>query len=383
MEPTPAVRLKCDGIKAFLQQRNEPNLQRWDGHAMTLETGVLAIDVGSGTQDILVWSPEVPMENCPKMILPSATTIMARQIREATQNRLPVFLHGKTMGGGPCTSAVRRHLEAGLEVFALPEAARTFHDNLEKVARMGVRIVEERPRVRHLQELETGDVHLKNIAGALALFRVSLPDTVAVAVQDHGFSPEESNRAFRFQQWTRLLQSGEGLESLLFMHPPAHLTRMRAVAEAVSGAWVTDTGPPAILGALLDPWVKERKQQGVTIVNIGNEHTVAALVRGEKIWGIYEHHTALLDPEKLSVHLDRFRKGNLSNQEVFDDMGHGCHALPGTSDRGPFEHLSITGPNRERFAALGGQMAAPYGDMMLTGCFGLVEALRRRMESRD
>jgi hypothetical protein len=28
-------------------------------------------------------------------------------------------------------------------------------------------------------------------------------------------------------------------------------------------------------------------------------------------------------------------------------------------------------------------MAAPYGDMMLTGCFGLVEALRRRLESGD
>jgi uncharacterized protein (DUF1786 family) len=90
-----------------------------------------------------------------------------------------------------------------------------------------------------------------------------------------------------------------------------------------------------------------------------------------------------LDEDKLSVHLDRFRKGYLSNQEVFDDMGHGCHTLPGARDRGSFEHLSITGPNRERFAPLGGHMAAPYGDMMLTGCFGLVEALRRRMESRD
>jgi uncharacterized protein (DUF1786 family) len=349
----------------------------------SVESGILAIDVGSGTQDILVWSPGVPMENCPKMILPSATTILARQIQEATRKGVPVFLHGKTMGGGPCTAAVRRHLEQGLDAYALPEAARTFHDNLQKVAGMGIRIVEKKPRVEPLAVLKTGDIQLEAIRKGLELFHVSLPGRVAVAVQDHGFSPTESNRAFRFQQWVKLLRSGQGLESLIYDVPPTHLTRMRAVAEAVPGGWVMDTGPPAILGALLDPWVAERKQGGVTIVNIGNEHTVAALVQGEKVWGIFEHHTSLLDTDKLADQLDRFRSENLSNQEVFGDLGHGCHVLKGASDQSPFQHLSITGPNRERFRGLGGHMAAPYGDMMLTGCFGLVEALRRRLESGD
>ena len=347
-----------------------------------MEKGILAIDVGSGTQDILVWSPGIPMENCPKMILPSATTILAGQIHEATKNRLPVFLHGRTMGGGPCTSAVRRHLETGLAVFALPEAARTFHDDLEKVAQMGIRVVEEKPPVNDLAAFETGDIHLEAIRRALELFHLPLPGTVAVAVQDHGFSPKESNRAFRFRQWMKLLQSGEGLESLIYHSPPPHLTRMRAVVESIPGAWVMDTGPPAILGALLDSWVRERKEEGVTIVNIGNEHTVAALVQGDKVWGVYEHHTSLLDPDKLISHLNRFRTEDLSNQEVFDDMGHGCHVLKAAREKSAFRHLSITGPNRERFRSLGGHMAAPYGDMMLTGCFGLVEALRRRMESR-
>jgi uncharacterized protein (DUF1786 family) len=167
---------------------------------------------------------------------------------------------------------------------------------------------------------------------------------------------------------------------LLYKTAPQHLTRMRAVQEAVPGAWVMDTGASAILGALLDPWVAERAEAGVTVVNIGNEHTVAALVKARKIWGIYEHHTSLLEPAKLGRHLDRFRQGELTNQEIFEEMGHGCWVLPEATRASAFEHLSLTGPNRERFAALLGHMAAPFGDMMLTGCFGLVEAVRQRLK---
>ena len=42
---------------------------------------ILAIDMGTGTQDILVFDPERPVENNEKLILPSATEIAARRIR--------------------------------------------------------------------------------------------------------------------------------------------------------------------------------------------------------------------------------------------------------------------------------------------------------------
>ncbi len=32
------------------------------------------------------------------------------------------------------------------------------------------------------------------------------------------------------------------------------------------------------------------------VVNLGNAHTFAALVQADRLWGIYEHHTGLLDP---------------------------------------------------------------------------------------
>lgn len=346
-----------------------------------LKTGVLAVDVGSGTQDILVWRPGIPIQNCPKLILPSATTILAARIGEATQRGRHVFFSGTTMGGGPCGRAVRNHLKTGLKAFALPDAARTFNDDLEKVRGMGVQVVDERPQIEPLEELPMGDIEIPGIRKALDLFHVDMPGLVAVCIQDHGFSPHESNRAFRFRQWADLLREGNPLEDLLYVTPPEHLTRMRAVKSLVPGARLMDTGASAILGVLLDPWVSERVDEGVTVINAGNEHTLAALVKGERIWGVYEHHTSLLDEGKLGDHLVRFRRGELTNTEVFDEMGHGCLVLPDGPAKSDFSPMSITGPNREKFKGLGAHLAAPFGDMMLTGCFGLVEALKRRANS--
>jgi uncharacterized protein (DUF1786 family) len=350
---------------------------------MNQRKDILAIDVGSGTQDILVRQGRSNMENSPKMVLPSATTLLAKRIDRAREERRHIFLTGVTMGGGPSSAAVRRHLGAGLRVFALREPALTFHDNLTKVEKMGVEIVEERPSLEPVTELPMGDIDLHAIREALHLFGVEMPEFVAVAVQDHGYAPEKSNRAFRFEQWKELLGSGRGLETLLYPSPPDHFTRMKAVARISPGAWIMDTGPTAVLGALLDPWVAERSEEGVTVVNVGNEHTVAALIKGSKTWGIYEHHTSLVNPGKLKDHLDRFRREELTNEEIFEEMGHGCLVLPGAGSATSFRHVTVTGPNRDRFNGLGAHMAAPFGDMMLTGCFGLVEAVDRALEKSE
>ena len=43
---------------------------------------ILAIDMGTGTQDILLFDSDKPVENCVKMVMPSATEIAARRIRQ-------------------------------------------------------------------------------------------------------------------------------------------------------------------------------------------------------------------------------------------------------------------------------------------------------------
>ncbi|OQY44728.1 MAG: hypothetical protein B6240_10060 [Desulfobacteraceae bacterium 4572_87] len=347
---------------------------------MNLKNGILAMDVGSGTQDILVWRAGQRIENCPKLILPSPTQIISRQVKAVTQKGHHLFLWGHTMGGGASTKAVREHISAGLRVFAMEQPALTFHDRIDKIRSMGIEIVDKKPSIEPLDELEMGDLNLAHIEQTLQRFHEPMPETVAVAVQDHGYSPNMSNRVFRFEQWKKLLESGKSLTSLLYEKPPDHLTRMKAISDTAPGTLLMDTGASAITGALLDPWVAEKSREGVTILNIGNEHVLAALVKKDTVWGIYEHHTSRMTPQKLMVHLERFRLEDLSNREILDEMGHGCHIIPGARKISAFSPVGITGPNREKFSALGGHMAAPFGDMMLTGCFGLVKAVQAKMD---
>jgi uncharacterized protein (DUF1786 family) len=109
---------------------------------------ILAVDIGTGTQDILLFDPRLDIENSFKLVLPSPTMVVRGRIRRATSQRRPVLLHGKLMGGGPCAWAAEDHLKAGLTLYATPEAAQTINDDLEVVAALGVKLVSEDEAVR-------------------------------------------------------------------------------------------------------------------------------------------------------------------------------------------------------------------------------------------
>ena len=130
---------------------------------------ILAIDVGAGTQDILLWQADQPMENNVKLVLPSWTTVLARRVKQATREGRPIFLTGNLMGGGPVVSAMKRHLQAGFPVYATPRAALTIRDNLDQVRERGYTIGEEGPPdVPDLLTLRTRDVDLDALANAMA-----------------------------------------------------------------------------------------------------------------------------------------------------------------------------------------------------------------------
>jgi len=349
---------------------------------MTLDR-ILAIDVGAGTQDILLWEAGQPMENNVKLVLPSWTTILARRVKRATQGARPVFLTGNLMGGGPVVSAMKRHLRAGYPVYTTPRAALTIRDNLDQVRQRGYTIVERPPDEPDLLVLRTRDVDLDALAGALAPFGVDVPETVAVAVQDHGECLEGSNRQFRFQLWREFVEGGGRMLDLAHREPPPCYTRMQAVQQDAPGAVVMDTGPAALWGMLEDDRVVAHAGEGFVAVNVGNQHTLGVLLRGERVLGLFEHHTVLMTPQKLARLVDRLRAGKLTNEEVFDDNGHGAFVGPDYAPAGAavsgagFEFVAVTGPQRHLAADLGYHFAAPYGDMMLTGCFGLVAATRQ------
>jgi len=333
---------------------------------------LLALDVGGGTQDLFLWDPGQPVANAVKMVLPAPTQVMARRLQALTAQGRAVFLGGSLMGGGPLTQAARRHLARGLPLFASPQAALTLSDRLEEVKGWGVTLADTPPP--DAVTLRLGDFDPETWRPLFAAFAVPYPSHFAVAVQDHGFTPQGSNRVSRFAYWQDFLQQGGLLADLAFWDPPSLFTRMHAVKETLPGALLMDTCPAGVWGALLDPLAQEHQEEGLLVVNLGNAHTFAVLLQGERLWGIYEHHTGLLTPAKLFDHLARFRGGALTNGEVFQDQGHGCAYAPDYSPSAKVSFSVITGPRRRLAQGWPGHFAAPLGDMMLTGCFGLVAA---------
>ena len=344
---------------------------------------LLCIDVGSGTQDILLLDTARAAENAVQMVLPAPTVLVARQIREATSRREDIIFSGETMGGGDCTTALREHLAAGLVVYATENAARTFSDDLGRVASWGVRLVtsEEAAAFKNGTKITTGDLDFASLERAFAAWGVMLaPDAIGVAVLDHGAAPPgESERRFRFRYLADRLEKMGTLEAMVYLAPevPQHFTRMQAVVRSLAGERpliLMDTGAAAVLGSSLDGEGARNRER--LAVNLGNSHTLAFHLDGIKVLGLFEHHTTGLSLERLETLLESLVSGKLTNDEVWDEGGHGALVFEGGAS--PF--LLATGPRRAliRPSRLKPCFAAPFGNMMLAGCFGLVRAIALR-----
>ncbi len=339
---------------------------------------MIAIDVGAGTQDILIYEPAKPYENLVKLVLPSQTQIVGRRIRAATDAGVPIHLSGTVMGGGASSDAIKAHLEAGLRVTATPSAARTMHNDLARVEALGIELRDEPPA--EARTIELADIDPTALRKGLEAFGVELPSSAAVAVQDHGYRPGSGNNEVRFEYLQSLIADGGRLESMVFDTPPDGMTRMAGVQETWPGAWLMDTGTAAVMGALGDPVVRAAAEgPGAILVNVGNMHTFATLVREERLFGLFEHHTGGIDAPTIQRLVDGLRNATLDPatfREQFD--GHGAAFDDAYRDLQPFQFVAITGPNRSLARGLGYHEAAPHGDMMLTGSFGLVDAVLAR-----
>lgn len=195
---------------------------------------------------------------------------------------------------------------------------------------------------------------------------------------DHGESIEESNRKFRFKLWEDfIIKQGGFLKDLVYSEVPNYFTRMKSVQESLKDAILMQTGTAALCGSLCDPVVAEKIQKGLTIVNVGNQHTLAVLVQNERIFGVFEHHTSLLTPKKLKRFVHSLQNRSLTNEEIFNDNGHGSIINPTCPENIKFDFITVVGPQRQMAEDLDCYFAAPYGDMMLTGCFGLVTCAKR------
>ena len=105
-------------------------------------------------------------------------------------------------------------------------------------------------------------------------------------------------------------------------------------------------------------------------------HTFATLVKGRRLFGLFEHHTGGITAEIIGDLVERLRSGTIDGATFARDFdGHGAALDPRYFAEGPFQFVAVTGPNRAIARPLGFHEAAPHGDMMLTGAFGLVEGV--------
>ncbi len=96
---------------------------------------ILAVDIGVGTQDIMLYNTDNPIENSVKLVMPSPTKIFANRIKKY---RNDILINGDTMGGGPVNKAIKNHLERGYNVVMTENSARTIRDDIESVKALGI-----------------------------------------------------------------------------------------------------------------------------------------------------------------------------------------------------------------------------------------------------
>jgi uncharacterized protein (DUF1786 family) len=341
---------------------------------------ILAIDIGAGTQDILLFDARKKIENCTSLVLPTPSKIFAEKLKTIVGD---VYIFGDTIGGGSLGRAILRHLQKGFRVVMEESSAYSIRNDLDEVKSMGIE-VGSKPGSNHFQELKIQEIDLPLLQNFLSHFGENLNvDVIAVAVQDHGVSPKGvSDRAFRFENMETMLRKDNRPEAFQFSEDsiPGYYLRMRSAVKAVrrtssTPVLVIDTSFSAILGCV------DEVTGPSLIVNVGNGHTIAALLIDRKIEGLYEHHTHELTPKRLEHDLRLFVRGELSNKEVFEGNGHGVITLrPYKGEVSVF----VTGPNRDLFKDTSFKFiyAAPGGNTMMTGPMGLIKAAQFCMKQR-
>ena len=349
---------------------------------MTTPTRLLALDVGTGTTDILVFEPERRPENSVKLVVPSRTQVVAGQIREATRRGLPVVFAGPTMGGGPSTKAMLAHLAAGLAFSATQSAALTFADSLAEVSERGVRLVadDEMPAAPARRRRPGAQRRRRPARPAAGAGRPGRADPVHGRLR-RGPGPRLQPAAAPTASFASRSGSAPwppARRSTSCSTPP---TRCRPSSPACgrrppSSRLCRESRPPTPARPLC--WEPSATTLAdAVLVNVGNCHTICAVALDRRLAGIYEDHTNRLDGPTLEAYVRRFLAGELASDEVRQAGGHGA-ALGGPVPAGL--PVLVTGPHRELLtgSSLPVSFPAPFGDMMMTGPAGLIAAHRRR-----
>lgn len=351
---------------------------------------ILTIDIGAGTMDVLCFVPEENMHY--KAVVKSPVRTMATTIKETVGDLL---ISGVEMGGGPVTGALMERAESH-KVTVSTSAAATLHHDPARVAAMGIQMVsdEEIDVLRHqcdakrikLQDIDSG--RIRQIVEGFGLpFKF---EAIAVCAQDHGAAPPGvSHLEYRHDLFKARLDKQPYPHTLLFTPEelPGAFNRLKAIAQAAAQlptqkVYVMDSGMAAILGASLDASVRGKRT--FMVLDIATSHTVAAVLTDGRLQGSFEYHTHDISLDRLEQLLKDLPEGKTSHAQILAEGGHGAY-LNETPGFNSIEAIVATGPKRRLMtdSHMPITWGAPWGDNMMTGCVGLLEALFRRRNKRS
>ncbi len=345
----------------------------------------LMVDVGAGTMDILHYDTKTDLHY--KAVVKSPVRYLAEKADRSAGNLLVV---GNEMGGGPITQALIARSSAAEVVMSVSAAATLNHD-LEKVKSWGIKLVED-DQVQDLIKnksytvITLGDLELPRLEQIVKSFGVAFEfDAVAICAQDHGVPPPGvSHLDFRHNLFQECLADNPYPHTLLYRDRdvPDTMNRLKSIAQCAlklpaAEIYVMDSGMAAILGASMDSLARGKKS--VLLLDIATSHTVGAAMSGEELAGFFEYHTQDIALGKLEALLHDLAEGKLNHRKILAEGGHGAF-LRRAVGFNAVETIIATGPKRKLVASsqLPIQFGSPWGDNMMTGAVGLLEALRRR-----
>ena len=345
----------------------------------------LLLDIGAGTLDMLCYDTDHDFHY--KAVVRSPVRVLADEIRRTRGN---LVVSGCEMGGGPVSQALIDRAKTAEVVMSAPSAA-TIHHDLQRVAAHGIRVVdaaeaEALKRDSRFHHIRTADLQPDRLKRLVQGFGIPFEfDAVAVCAQDHGAAPPGvSHLDFRHRMFTAALAQHPVPETLLYgsEQVPAEMNRLSAIANNAKAlttdrVYVMDSGMAAILGASMDVLTADRGR--ILVLDIATSHTVGAAVDGGMLCGFFEYHTTDITAERLDRLLTDLADGKLSPRRILDEGGHGAYIRRAFGYDG-VELILATGPRRR--LALESKLpitfGAPWGDNMMTGAVGLMEAVRRR-----
>jgi len=345
----------------------------------------LMVDIGAGTMDVLWYDTQTDLHY--KAVVKSPVRYLAERAAKLPGN---LVVTGSEMGGGPITQILKQRAKEA-EVVMSVSAAATLNHNPERVAAWGISIVEDKKAEalcadKKYSSLVLADFDPGRLRSIVEGFGVPFAfDAVAICAQDHGMPPAGvSHLDFRHNLFKEHLKAKAQPHVLLYKSDevPAMMNRLRSIAISAGAisteeTYVMDSGMAAILGGSMDLLARDRDR--IVILDVATSHTVGAAMMGVEIAGFFEYHTQDITLERLEDLIVALCDGKLEHREVLAEGGHGAY-LRKAVDYSSVEVIIATGPKRRLVEPSKFQISfgAPWGDNMMTGTVGLLEALRRR-----